>query len=184
MSVKTVQRMEAGRPVAGSSRRAVLGALDIDPLEGVRRQATGVSGEARPWQLVDDPRILLAHLEVAGSIAVELDRDGWWQARRERPWYRRNLVFATEDPVARILEIVDVRGPREQAHSAGREAREDDRLAEAVRSARAIGWGIATRVDDSARMTLYLGSPRVAAERAGLCPEGSGGQESGPGRKW
>jgi len=159
--------MEAGRAVAGSSRRAVLGAVGIDPESA--EQPNPQQPAETSWAHVTDARSLLQSLAVAVGVEVDLDREGWRQAlqpRKDQPWHKREslLVFATEDPVDLILEIVD-RAVQPTELSPGRAAKQQDALAEAMRAAEAMRWSLATRVDPAGCLSLYIGSQAVVEQK-------------------
>lgn len=169
LSVKTVQRLEAGEPVAPGSRRAVLTALDIDPEELAELAELADPGpEPGPapsdWIQVEDAGALFASLETARRVEVELDREGWRLSRQDRPWYRKEIVIAIGDPTTVILEIAD-RAKEISRLPPGRRAKTQDELAEAVRAAIIRGWGLASSVDDDGQLHLYIGSPATAAAR-------------------
>lgn len=164
VSTKTIQRLEAGKPIAGSSRRAVLAALHVDP-----RDLETTAGEEQettesPWTEVGDAGSLLERLAAARRVEVELDREGWRRARRQRPWYRQDLAFATRDPTETILDVVD-RAAAQAELPPGRAAREEDDLSAALKAAEALGWGLATRFAGPGRLALYIGAPTTVAER-------------------
>lgn len=166
VSTKTIQRLEAGKSIAGSSRRAVLTVLDVDPEDlEIGGPDAGKAAEG-PWTAVENAGTLLATLASAQSVDIEVDRGGWRRARRERPWYRQDLVFATKDPVDLILDAVD-RASELPKLSPGRAAKEQDGFSEAVRAAEAMGWSLATCQDGPGRLLLYIGSPATVAERTG-----------------
>jgi transcriptional regulator with XRE-family HTH domain len=164
VSTKTIRRLEGGQSVGLGSRQAVLAALEIDPQEIELENETGERIEATAWRAIASAQELLAALVAARRVDVELDRDGWRRARRERPWYRQNLVFATHDPARIILAFVD-RAREIAALSAGERARESDRLAEAMRAAGAMAWAVAARFDAAGCLHLYLGAPSGVARR-------------------
>ena len=164
VSNKTIQRMEAGHAIAGSSRRAILAALEIDLNDAQTADLDPQGVAPGPWVAVEEAGSLWRSLAAAGSVDVELDRDGWRQARRNRPWYRQDIVLATQDPVDLILGIVDGAASSTDLPP-GRAAKQQDLLAEAMRAAGAMSWALATRVERSGRLHLYIGSPSVVAQR-------------------
>lgn len=164
LSVKTIQRIEAGRPVAPGSRRAVLAALDLDP-DSLETTGPTPGLTPSPWKEVESTAALFSSLVSAREIQVDLDREGWRSSRKRKPWYQPELVVVIGDPIKALLEIVDRAGELSSL-PAGSLAKSRDELAEAIRAARALGWGLASRVDDSGGLSLYIGSPATVAERA------------------
>lgn len=159
VSTKTIQRLESSSPIAGSSRRAVLEALDLDPAD-----FQPVVGLSHSWAAVEDSQQLLTALGKAQSVEIELDRQGWRQARLQRPWYRRDAILTIGDPVDFILDIVD-RVVEQPVLPPGQAARHRDKLSEALRVVEAMSWRLATQMDATGRLSLYIGSPITVAER-------------------
>jgi transcriptional regulator with XRE-family HTH domain len=163
VSAKTIQRLETGMSIAMSNQRMVLAALELDPGEvdlGVDESTIQES----PWTVVESARTFLSELAMSREVQVELDRDGWRQARRARPWYRQDVVFASHDPTELILDIVD-RAKEISSHAPGQAAKERDALSESMRAARILGWELASRVDAAGCLHLYIGSPTEVAGR-------------------
>lgn len=161
LSTKTIQRLEAGKAVLPGSRRAVLSVLDIEPEDLDLDSPVALQ---QPWTRVDDASALFMSLAATREVDVEIDRNGWRRARRQRPWYRQDLVFATKDPVHRILELVD-RATEFSQLPPGRKAKDHDDLAKALRAAEAVGWQLASRVDEHGRLSLHIGSSTTVAKR-------------------
>jgi transcriptional regulator with XRE-family HTH domain len=163
LSIKTIQRIEAGRPVAPGSRRAVLQALDLDP-ESLETAPSDPSLPPSRWTEVESAAELFSRLMAADAIEVDLDREAWRSARKKRPWFKPELVIVIGDPIKAILEIVDRAGELSTL-PAGSLAKNLDELAETMRAAKALGWALASRVDDSGRLSVYLGSAEAVADR-------------------
>lgn len=167
VSTKTIQRMEAGASVAGSSRRAVIDGLGIDPEEVALPDEEHPLPET-PWTAVEDARSLWRQIAAARGIDVEIDREGWRRAWDERPWYKQGIVIAiaTRDPVDEILEIVD-EIPGSTKLPPGRLAKQQDDLTKALQNAGKLEWSLAYRVDGSGQLSLYLGSPADVTAKLG-----------------
>lgn len=163
VSTKTIQRVEAGKSIALSSRRAILTTLHIDPLDLKLEESTAEERTEGPWVAVHDAHSLLKSLAAARRIDVQLDRAGWQKALRERPWYRQKLVFTAKDPIDVILEFVD-RAAEFSKLPPGLAAKEQDDLAEALKVAGILDWALATHSAPE-RLSLYIGSPQTVTER-------------------
>lgn len=167
VSTKTIQRMETGANVAGSSRRAVFEALgiDLDAAREVDHDEAPALPET-PWTRISDARTLLQKLVAARAVDVEVDRDGWQRGWRRRGWFQAGIIIASKDPADEILDIVEeISGPGGPPPDAT--AKQRDRLAKAVRGAGKLNWSLAFQVDRSGLLSLYLSSPAGVRERVG-----------------
>lgn len=169
VSAKTIQRLEAGQPVAAASRREVLAVLGIDP-EQVPEDAGPASAAAHPdedarWQVVAEARVLMNALIGARTVDIDVDREGWRRARRKRPWYRQDLAIAVGDPVSALLDLMDqVRDGA--SRTAGQKARQQEALAAALRASAAMRWALAIHANGSNELQVFVGAPETVAELA------------------
>ncbi len=158
VSPKTVQRLEAGKAISGRSRRAVLGALGLDPTDFELPPPDSASRSPVETAL-SDVEALLAVLDEARTIEIVVDRAGWRAQHRRQPWYRGKLIVATRDPIDEILTLVD-RITESASRGAGEIARDRGALAEAMAGARAMGWAFRARIDGDRQLRLLIGAPQ------------------------